>query len=54
MATIENLDKYIEVVNKIEDDIQEHGYYRDQDHIPEEERVKLYESPLNNTGIRAY
>ncbi|MDJ0568064.1 MAG: hypothetical protein QNJ53_03360 [Pleurocapsa sp. MO_192.B19] len=53
-ATIENLDKYIEIVYKIQEDIQEHGYSPDQDHIPEEERTKLYESPLNMTGVREF
>ncbi|MFM2315371.1 MAG: hypothetical protein RLZZ04_4649 [Cyanobacteriota bacterium] len=54
LATIENLDKYIEIAQKIEEDIQEHGYYRDQDHIPEEERKKLLECPLSNMGIRSF
>lgn len=54
VATIENLDKYIEIAQKIEEDIQEHGYYPDQDHIPEEEREKLLECPLNVTGVITY
>jgi hypothetical protein len=53
-ATIENLDKYIEIAHKIEEDIQEHGYYPDQDHIPEKEREKLLECPLNVTGVRSF
>ena len=54
LATIENLDKYIKIASKIEEDIQEHGYYPDQDHIPEEERRKLLEYPLNGTGIKVF
>lgn len=54
LATIENLDKYIEIAHNIEDDIQEHGYYPGQDHIPKEEREKLLECPLNVTGIRTF
>ncbi len=53
VATIENLDKYIEIAQKIQDDIQEHGYYPDQDDIPEEKREKLSEFPLNISGIRS-
>ena len=54
VATIENLDKYIEIARKIEDDIQENGYYPNQDHFPEEERQKLLECPLSVTGVRAF
>lgn len=53
-ATIENLDKYIGIAQKIEEDIQEHGYYPDQDNIPEEEREKLLECPLSNMGVRSF
>jgi hypothetical protein len=53
VATIENLDKYIEIARKIEEDIQEHGYRPDQDDIPEEEREKLFDSPLSISGIRS-
>lgn len=45
-ATIENLDKYIETAQKIQYDIQ--------DHIPEKEREKLLECPLNVMGVRAF
>jgi hypothetical protein len=54
VATIENLDKYIEIALKIEEDIQEHGYYPDQDHIPEKEREKLRECPLEATGVKEF
>ncbi|MGL6340795.1 MAG: hypothetical protein ACRC80_16840, partial [Waterburya sp.] len=42
-ATIKNLDKYIETAQKIQYDIQ--------DHIPEKEREKLLECPLNVMGV---
>ena len=46
VATIENLKKYIEIVQQIQDDIEDNGYYPDQEDIPEEERQKLSERPL--------
>ena len=45
-ATITNLDKYIEIAQQIQDDIEENGYYPDQEDIPEEEKQKLLERPL--------
>lgn len=54
VATIEKLDKYIKIAHEIEDDIQEHGYYPNQNHLPEEEREKLIECPLNGTGVRSF
>lgn len=54
LATIENLDEYIEAARQIEEDIQEYGYYPKQNNIPQEEREKLIECPLEGMGIRSF
>ena len=54
LISIEDLDKYIETAEKIENDIQEHGYYPNQEHLPQEQKQKLLECPLSVTGIRAF
>jgi len=46
------LKMFIETARKIEKDIEEHGYYPNQDHIEEGLREKLQEAPLNVSGVR--
>lgn len=54
LISIEELDKYIETAQKIENDIQEHGYYPNQEHLPHEERERLHDYPLSVSGIRKF
>lgn len=54
LISIQDLDKYIETARKIEDDIQEHGYYPNQEHLPQEQRIKLSDYPLGVGGIREF
>ena len=49
--SIKLLDDYILTARKIEKDIQENGYYPNQEHLPIETREKLLESPLDASGI---
>lgn len=49
--SIQLLDEYILVAKKIEKDIQENGYYPNQEHLSLELREKLIECPLDVTGI---
>lgn len=53
VATIENLNEFIEIARQIERDIEDHGFYPDQDHIPQEQRRKLQECPLEVSGLRS-
>lgn len=46
------LEKFIDATRKIEKDIEEHGYYPNQEHIEESLREKLQEAPLSVSGIR--
>lgn len=54
LISIEYLDLYIETAEKIQDDIQEYGYYPNQEHLPQEQREKLRECPLSFTGVKSF
>ncbi len=50
-VNIKLLDDYIMTAREIEKDIQENGYYPNQEHLPKESREKLLESPLDVSGV---
>ena len=48
---IQLLEEYISIAKKIETDIQENGYYPNQEHLPLKMREKLIECPLDVSGV---
>ncbi|QPK04261.1 hypothetical protein [Vibrio kanaloae] len=51
-ANYQLLKTFIEATRKIEKDIEENGYYPNQDHIEACLREKLQEAPLSVSGVR--
>ena len=51
-VSYELLESFVDTARDIERDIEEHGYYPNQEHIECEYREKLSECPLSATGIR--
>ena len=47
---IQLLEEYISIAKKIEADIQENGYYPNQEHLSLKMREKLIECPLDVSG----
>jgi len=48
--SLELLDEYISVAQQIEKDIQDNGFYPNQEHLPQSSREKLLECPLSSSG----
>ena len=53
-ATPQLLHAFIENVKKVESDIQQNGFYPNQDDLPDKYREHLCESPLRYSGIRTW
>jgi hypothetical protein len=52
--SLELLDEYILVAQKIEKDIQDNGFYPSQDHLSQFSREKLLECPLQSSGAYSW